>query len=122
MRWLPLWQVAVSSASYTEVVCMHVCGGCMTSKSTSVQTHSSTPLLSLLLFLYVLPMSDAPPAYAPPPATGVRHRGAASNLATEARASAVRQVGQVASTASDAVTSGAWAYPLRGALYILSRA
>lgn len=94
-----------------------------------------------------VPAAVVPPAYvqsddkeAPAPAphaSGVRKRNAESSAgvkssggdaksytsrATGAVAeSAERQVRGVAAVASDAVTSGAWAYPLRGALYILSR-
>lgn len=86
-------------------------------------------------------MSDIPPAYNAPPATGVRHRGTTSDtvdttkpstgaqsqsriakIGDEAKASAARQVGGVVNTAREAVGSGAWAYPIRGALYIVSRA
>lgn len=68
------------------------------------------------------------PDTAPPAAGGVRkrtHDGSAGGKAAGAKdaviESAKRQVGGVAHVATDAVSSGAWAYPLRGAAYIISR-
>lgn len=90
-----------------------------------------------------VPAAVVPPAYEEkaqqplqaPQASGVRQRhaepsavsapadkkGFAGRATGAVAESAERQVRGVVGVATDAVSSGAWAYPIRGALYIVSR-